>query len=93
MMNVTSRLAVKIHHLPDFEFSWSDKSPHRSRDSTTIEDILPSQDDSRVLKEHAVQFMMRFLVEAFCSLKDMNKLGLTNSPCTKIRDCTDEALV
>ena len=65
MMNVTSRLAVEIRHLPDFEFSWSDKTPQRSRDSITVEDVLPSQDDSRVLKEHAVQFLIRFLVESF----------------------------
>ena len=50
--------AVKIRYLPDFEFSWSDKTPQRSRDSITIED---SQDNSRVLKE---QSMMGFLVEA-----------------------------
>ena len=70
-MNVKSRLAVKIRHLPDFEFSWSDKTPQRSRDSITVEDVLPSQDDSRVLKEHAGQFLMRFLVESFSNLKDM----------------------
>ena len=72
-MNVTSRLAVKIRHLPDFQFSWSDTTPQRSRDSITIEDILPSQNDSRVLKEHAVQFMMGFLVEAFGDLNDLKK--------------------
>lgn len=73
MMNVTSRLAVKIRYLPDFQFSWSDKTPQRPRESITIEDILPSREDSRVLKEHAVHYLMRFLVDTFTNLKDMKK--------------------
>lgn len=71
MMNVTSRLAVSIRYLPDFDFSWSDNTPQRSRDSITIEDISPSENDARVLKERAIRYIMDFLVTAFPSLSDL----------------------
>ena len=71
MMNVTSRLAVKIRYLPDFEFSWSDNTPQRSRDSITIADISPSEEDAKALKEHAIRYIMGFLVTSFTSLSDL----------------------
>lgn len=74
MMNVTSRLAVRIRYLPDFDFSWSDKSPQRPRESITIEDILPSENDAGVLKDRAIHFLMSFLVKTFTSLQDLEKL-------------------
>ena len=72
-MNVTSRLAVTIRYLPDFNFSWSDTTPQRSRDSITIEDICPSESDAAILKEHAIQYLMGFLVKMFSSLHDLEK--------------------
>ena len=72
-MNVTSRLAIRIRYIPDFEFSWSDKTPQRSRQSITIEDISPSQSDARVLKQHGIQFIMKFLVNMFSSLHDLEE--------------------
>ena len=71
MMNVTSRLAVKIRYLPDFEFSWSDNTPQRSHDSITIEDISPSEEDAKALKEHAIRYIMGFLVTSFTSLSKL----------------------
>ena len=73
MMNVTSRLALRIRYLPDFEFDWSDTTPQRPRDSLTADDFLPSEEDARILKQHAVHFMMGFLVESFTSLSDLTK--------------------
>ena len=70
MMNVTSQLAIRVRYIPDFEFSWSDKTPQRSRQSITIEDISPSQSDTQVLKQHAVQV---FLVKMFPSLHDLEQ--------------------
>lgn len=47
MLNVIARLAVEIHHLPEWEVDWSDTRPQRSRQSLTISDFLkrhvPSQ--------------------------------------------------
>ena len=73
MMNVTSRLAIRIRHIPDFEFDWSDKTPQRSRQSITIEDVSPSQSDARVLKQRAIQFIMEFLVKTFSNLQDLEE--------------------
>ena len=44
-MNLTSRLAVQIKHLPDWEFKWADAKPLRSRESLDIADILPTEHD------------------------------------------------
>ena len=73
MMNVTSRLAIRIRYIPDFEFSWSDITPRRSCHSITIEDVSPSQRDARVLKQHSIQFLMEFLVKMFSNLHDLEE--------------------
>ena len=71
MMNVTTRLAVRIRFLPEFPFSWSDTSPQKSRQSLTIEDYLPSASESQQLEERATHSMMGFLVETFACLQDL----------------------
>ena len=73
MMNVTSRLAVSIRYLPEFDFDWSNNTPQRSRDSITIEDMPSSESDAAVLKEHAIQYLMDFLVKTFSSLCDLEE--------------------
>ena len=72
-MSVTSRLAVRIRYLPDFHFSWSDITPQHPHDSITIEDVSPSESDTGVLKEHAIHFIMEFLVKVFSSLRDLEE--------------------
>lgn len=74
MTNLTSRLAINIRYLPDFDFSWSDCTPQRPRSSLTIDDFLPSEVDAEILKERSVTYMMRFLVEIFPDLKGLTKL-------------------
>ena len=71
MMNVTTRLAVRIRFLPDFPFSWSDTSPQKSRQSLTVEDYLPNVSESHQLEERATRYMMGFLVKAFTCLQDL----------------------
>ena len=71
MMNVTTRLAVRIRFLPDFPFSWSDTSPQKSRQSLTVEDYLPNASESHQLEELATRYMMGFLVEALTCLQDL----------------------
>ena len=71
MMNVTTRLAVRIRFLPDFPFSWSDTSPQKSHQSLTVEDYLPDASESHQLEERATHYMMGFLVEAFTCLHDL----------------------
>lgn len=47
MLNITSRLAVNIRYVPDWEFDWSDTSPQRSRESLTISDFMLSESDGK----------------------------------------------
>ena len=51
MTNLTSRLAIKIRYLPDFDFSWSDSTPQQPRSSLTTDDFLPNELDAAILKE------------------------------------------
>ena len=51
----------------------TDKTPQRSRQSITIEDVSPSQSDARVLKQRAIQFIMEFLVKTFSNLQDLEE--------------------
>lgn len=80
MTNLTSRLAIKMRNLPDFEFSWCDTTPQAARSSLTIDHFLPSESDCFALKERAVLFMMTFLAENFPSLKHLLKLIPSQEP-------------
>ena len=68
MMNVTSRLAIRIKNLPDFDFSWSDKTPQRPRESITFKDVSLSESDARAIRQRAVRFL-----KAFPSLHDLEE--------------------
>lgn len=74
MLNITTRLAVRLQNLPDWSIDWADSQPQRSRQSLTISDFLPSLEDARHLKERATAFLMRFLVEEFDSLSDLESV-------------------
>ena len=71
MLNVTSRLAVRLRNLPDWNVDWADSQPQCSRQSLTISDFLPSLEDACHMKERATAFLMRFLAEEFDSLSDL----------------------
>ena len=68
MLNITARLVIRLRHLPDWEFDWSDRSPQRCRQSLGVSEILPSDDDAAQLQERAVKYMMNFLVREFRDL-------------------------
>ena len=73
MLNVTSRLAVKIENMPDWEVDWSDKHPQCSRHTLTCSsDFLPSAEDASEIKSNGTQFMTKFLASEFSSLKDLS---------------------
>ena len=71
MLNLTTRLAVNIRYLPEWEVDWSDTSPQRSRDSLTISDFLPTEGDAQQLRERAIHYTKEFLVTEFSSLTDL----------------------
>ena len=74
MLNLTARLALKIQNLPNWDFEWSDTHPQWSRQSLTISNFLPSEDDAQQLKKWAVLYMMEFLATEFKSLADLKHL-------------------
>ena len=72
MINATTRLAVRIKHLPS-SVNWEDKEAQCSRHTLTIDDFLPSDRDSVVLQGHATRYIMEFLVSHFQSLGSLKR--------------------
>ena len=59
MLDVTARLAVDIRYLPpSLEFT---NTPQKSHNSLTIDDLLLSSEDGKVLVKPAVRYVMEFL--------------------------------
>ena len=73
MLNATSRLAVDIRHLPDWEVDWDDTKPQRSRKELHLQDVLPSEADGEEFHRRAVHFVMQLLVTEFDSLSDLKR--------------------
>ena len=71
MLNITSRLAIRLRYLPQWEFDWSDMQPQRSRESLNLSDVLPDERDAAELKTRAIQYVMRFLVQEFSELHNL----------------------
>ena len=79
MINVTTRIAVKVKNLPPFEFDWNDTRPQKPCSSLTVDDVLPCVADGDHLFKQAVQYVMHFLTQHFQSLKNLKVVnGLTN---------------
>ena len=73
MLNITSRLAVRLRYFPDWDFDWSDNKPQQKRQSLELTDFLPDEDDGLQIHTRAVEYTMRFLVNEFTSLEDLRK--------------------
>ena len=73
MLNATSRIAIRISNLPDWEIDWSDTIPQRSRDSLTVVDFMLSETDAAEIHERAVCYMMGFMVKSFSTFSDLKK--------------------
>ena len=71
MLNLTARLAIKLRYLPDWDVDWSDNTAQKSRESLTLEEFLPNEEDATSFTERAVQYTMCFLVKEFHSLHDL----------------------
>ena len=83
MLNITSRLAVRIRHIPNWNFDWADTQPQMNRNLLTIPDFLSSEADAAQLKKRAVDYIMNFLVQEFPTYSDLKKL-LPGKPETVI---------
>ena len=80
MMNINSRLAICLRHLPDWEFNWQDMQPQRSRNTLTISDFLPCEDEAANLKTRASHYIMRFLTEKFEQLLHLKQYAPEQRP-------------
>ena len=74
MMNLTTRIAIAITHLPPFNFTWGDLAPQKPRNSLTLDDLLPSAADGRELFRRASKYVASSLVQQFNSFKALQKL-------------------
>ena len=68
MLNMTSRLAIRLENIPDWDVDWLDNKPQLPRSKLNHTHFLPSEDDARSLEQYAMLYMMEFLVENFKSL-------------------------
>ena len=73
MLNATSRLAISIQHLPEWEVDWDDTKPQKSRRELQLNDILPSEADGEEFHRRAVHFVMQLLVSEFDSLSNLSR--------------------
>lgn len=73
MLNVTSRLAVKIKHVPE-DISWTDTACQRVRSSLSVSDVLPGAEEGKIFYDHAVLTVMELLVSEFKSLEGLKQL-------------------
>ena len=74
MNNVTSRLAVRIKHVPEGQVDWSDTKPQRSMKDLTIDELVPNEDDGLALHDRAIIYVERILVTYFKSLSTLENL-------------------
>ena len=93
ILNITSRIAIRIRHLPNWEFDWSDTIPQCSRALLTAVNFLMSEEDAAEIHKRAVRYMMRYMVSAFSMFSDLEQFIRrdTLAPCSKDRGCTDES--
>ena len=73
MLNVTSRLAIKVRNIPD-GVDWFDQCPQGSRSQLTVADILPGTDDALALQQRALVFLQHFLTSEFDGLHELQSL-------------------
>ena len=74
MLNLTTRLAIKMDNIPDWSINWLDNKPQQSRNALNYTHFIPNKEDAENLGKYAVQFMIEFLVESFSSLRHLSHL-------------------
>lgn len=79
MKNLTARLAVRIDNIPD-DINLEDGQPQGHRQDLTVDDILPSSEDGKVVYERAVRYIMGILVTEFESLSHLKHLVPQEKP-------------
>ena len=82
MLNITSRIAIRIRHLPNWKVDWSDTTPQRSRTTLTAVNFLMSEADAAEIHKRAVHYMMRFMVSALSTFSDLKQFVADETPCT-----------
>lgn len=72
MMNLTSRIAVRIQHLPQ-DIDWNDSTPQCSVDSLTIDHFMASESAGEDFRARAIQYTARYLVTEFSAFGHLKK--------------------
>ena len=79
MKNLTARLAVRIDNIPD-DINLEDGQPQGHRQDLTVDDILPSSEDGKIVYKRAVRYIMGILVTEFESLSHLKHLVAQEKP-------------
>ena len=83
MMNFTSRLAVRIQHVPQ-DVDWNNSTPQCSIDNLTVDHFMVSESAGRDFRERAIQYTARYLVTEFSALSHMKTHLLEQHPINPI---------
>ena len=90
MENTTTRLAVLIFKLPDFEFLWEDSAPQGCRKK---EDILANEEDGLILYVRMVKYVCSFIAKEFDDLCELRPFIEDPNSGPAISSSTDENIV
>ena len=69
MLNLTTRLAIKMDNIPGWNIDWLDNKPQQLRNALNYTHFISNKEDAECLEKYAIQYMMEFLVDSFSSLR------------------------
>ena len=72
MMNLTSRLAVRIQHIPE-DIDWNDSTPQCSVDSLTINHFMVSETVGEAFRVRAIEYTAQYMVMEFTALEHLKR--------------------
>ena len=88
MLNLTTRLAIKMDNIPGWNIDWLDNKPQQLRNALNYTHFIPNKEDAECLEKYAIQYMMEFLVDSFSSLRHLGQLVPSRQSPNPIRKST-----
>ena len=89
-MNITSRLAVWMHHLP-VNVDWNDTTSQRNLYSLTINDFMLSESEAEGLKQRAILYTA--LVKEFKRPTRFRTTTVRDPSCCEKGICSNESAI
>lgn len=89
MVNMTSRLAVRIKNVLPGSINWSDKSPQGSRSSLKAEDI-PNEEDGEVMSKRAHHEVLGWHLQGFEASRESGTQTTPSSSSEQVIGGTNE---